>query len=905
MFFRVRFSLLLTSLLAAPAARVAADLTTALDHPGIVWTPGGDPAWTDEVTADAVQGTSAAVWRVNFTGYAPLPREAWLETTVTGPSVFSFSARFNQNPYLNLSLSLDGEPVEQLRPLRGSPAPQVPAWKPWQRLACFVPDGEHRVKIAVCLGCGAGTLPLRTPAIQVDGVSLRGPDAALAAALDAGGSEWFTSGAPPASLVTEAAEPYDGVDAVLLTDQVSEAWLMTRLQGPLTLEWWQAGTSTLRINGHDAFAGAASWTRQRRFIPPGEVQVRWHFGSTQSTTARSITLDSLTTLPAEALTPAAAVATPQTPTGLEFSSGWSGAASTSAPDGQSLAFVTAGPDTVESLRVPVSGAGILEIDVAQRDRPQLAWMIDDRPAAFDSRDLGGEFTRYRFFIPPGAAWFALTVQPASFRPEQPVTVLVDSLRFTPVPAVSLNDALDEPTLTFSTTPARPWPGQAWANAVDGTDSCPSADTQGGESWLEAEVNGPGLLRFAWTTTHSSTHSFPVTVHLNSQPMRLRIEDFAYDGQQMSGNASIEVRAGSHRVRWVVPQGRAFGYFTLDKVSWHPRGGPNPGGAVLAATHGWMASGRDWVADELVSPLGNGPSLRFGPVESLASTMSNFNETGPTLLIPATGPAIARFRALCDYGSLRVFAPRQKAQTISPAAGVWMNVEVFVPPGADAIELLPSGAGSPTAIWIADFTLTPYASPLPQALSASALEWRTNPQNPWEGTPAGAVAGPYLSGIDSWLETTVHGPCLVDYQVTGIFTLTVNGVATALPYISDSSMIRPGALFFPPGAHTLRWTDQGGYLCRLRNFVISPMTGIPQLTREGNSLRFLCPRPQGVTDAQLRPQLAYDPGANFYNISPPGLFTRRIHSRLPALRCAGSARESENVPPTALHAIGKT
>lgn len=115
----------------------------------------------------------------------------------------------------------------------------------------------------------------------------------------------------------------------------------------------------------------------------------------------------------------------------------------------------------------------------------------------------------------------------------------------PVAAVAVAEAVDADTLTWTVAGDSPWLGGV-EDSHDGQDAAFSWGTPaGGESVLEATVNGPGTLSFWWKTSNNgSNHA-------------LRFE---VDGQPavpaITGGASwkkvrLEIRgAGSHSLRWV-------------------------------------------------------------------------------------------------------------------------------------------------------------------------------------------------------------------------------------------------------------------------------------------------------------------------------------------------------------------
>ena len=148
------------------------------------------------------------------------------------------------------------------------------------------------------------------------------------------------------------------------------------------------------------------------------------------------------------------------------------------------------------------------------------------------------------------------------------------------PDVGLNKALDNDNLTFATSPAAPWMGQANKWAVNGSAARSAIIGDNASSWLETMVIGPGTLLFSWSV--SSEHLFD------------RLE-FGIDGtrlDQFSGvsflgfsKKTFQIPSGVHLLRWTyakdkwVSKGDDCGW--LEKVSYiYHRTGASPDPAVL-------------------------------------------------------------------------------------------------------------------------------------------------------------------------------------------------------------------------------------------------------------------------------------------------------------------------------------
>ena len=135
------------------------------------------------------------------------------------------------------------------------------------------------------------------------------------------------------------------------------------------------------------------------------------------------------------------------------------------------------------------------------------------------------------------------------------------------PGLSLNQALDNGYLTFTTGGDRSWAGQT-AVSFYGGSSAQSGTLGGGQSaWLQTTVVGPGTLSFNWKVSSEADCDFlEVFVDDALQPGSISGE---VDWQQQN----ISIPAGSHIIKWIYSKDAFVGLGSdcgwVDKVSFTP------------------------------------------------------------------------------------------------------------------------------------------------------------------------------------------------------------------------------------------------------------------------------------------------------------------------------------------------
>jgi hypothetical protein len=135
------------------------------------------------------------------------------------------------------------------------------------------------------------------------------------------------------------------------------------------------------------------------------------------------------------------------------------------------------------------------------------------------------------------------------------------------PGLSLNQALDNHYLAFTTGGDRSWAGQT-AISFFGGSSAQSGALGGNQSaWLQTTVVGPGTLSFNWKVSSEANFDFlEVFVGDALQPGSISGE---VDWQQQN----ISIPAGSHAIKWIYSKDAYVGLGSdcgwVDKISFTP------------------------------------------------------------------------------------------------------------------------------------------------------------------------------------------------------------------------------------------------------------------------------------------------------------------------------------------------
>jgi subtilisin-like proprotein convertase family protein len=269
----------------------ASALAQALDAPQLVFTTGGNVAWTTpaSLTHDGVDAAQSGAIGHN--------QQTWLETTVVGPAYVSFWFRLDSEPeYDFFRFYIDG--VSQW---------ESSGFHQWRRLGFFVPSGVHTARWVYTKDdlyiSGADRLWL-------DQVTVHGEQAFLADVLDNPNLTWRQSGS--GSWVMQDRRQVDGVDAFIspfFLDHGRSSAIETVVMGPGTISFWwtvasEPGYDFFRFEMDDeiyaeisgfgvdpgtGFSTHKPWEQETYYVPPGLHTLRWRYIKDE---IESVSLDS-------------------------------------------------------------------------------------------------------------------------------------------------------------------------------------------------------------------------------------------------------------------------------------------------------------------------------------------------------------------------------------------------------------------------------------------------------------------------------------------------------------------------------------------------------------------------------------------------------------------------------------
>jgi hypothetical protein len=170
---------------------------------------------------------------------------------------------------------------------------------------------------------------------------------------------------------------------------------------------------------------------------------------------------------------------------------------------------------------------------------------------------------------------------------------LDKVEFAPAETVPLGEAVDNTTLTWTTSGDAPWYGQTSEYYYDG-DAAQSGGARPGEtSWIETTTTGPGILMFYWKASWGYT------------ALKLYVDDtrkMMCDSLEWR-QKTIAISSGSHTLRWTWRPSLSDTAGFLDKVEYVP------GLAILVSSPNggevWNHRTRHtitWISPEDVGPV---------------------------------------------------------------------------------------------------------------------------------------------------------------------------------------------------------------------------------------------------------------------------------------------------------------
>jgi hypothetical protein len=591
-------------------------LTSAFNVPGTTVTTGGDRSWSPLPAGETgLTGMLCA---------APVldPGElSWMEASVTGPGFLSFqwmAGGLNGTP--RVWAELDGIPLDR---------PAEPY--SWVFEEVPIPPGTHTVRWAV-LAAGSthgNTYQSPNPPLLLGNAAFRSsatvaaPNNNYAAALEASAALTFTTGSEGVRISSGNASAPDDFVELYTAPGHSAAWLQTTLTGPARVTFSSKGRLRVR-DGADTlldFQGGQEWSPSGFDLGSGSHTIRWEvparsldstFGDWFPAVVSAGCLDALTVgaLPAGDIPVQLAVDYP-----LAFDVlPWAGF--------RGQAQVTFdGTDALQSgeqfLQFSVAGPGVLSFRL--RNVASLS-PAPNSPAAEPQGPVDGNGWQLWRLPVTGRTRFESMVQMVADE-----YWYMDTVTFTPS-TVTLAQALETSSLTWTTSAAAPWAAVTTGLAGDAADAAASA-MYSGPSWIETTLPGPGTLQFHLQSAVPDPQYPPLVFSVDGVATPV-----AYLTQPKL-NSIVITTPGTHKVRWTA--GQAYGLtgdqVNLDRVSFTPLTGDEsfPAWLALAGFRGTQ----------------NLPAPGPGTLASLAGYAFGFPPSGPdgaaaTSRLPAASTAQA-------------------------------------------------------------------------------------------------------------------------------------------------------------------------------------------------------------------------------------------------------------------------
>lgn len=167
------------------------------------------------------------------------------------------------------------------------------------------------------------------------------------------------------------------------------------------------------------------------------------------------------------------------------------------------------------------------------------------------------------------------------------------------PVVTLGDALDAPTLAWTTSPSPDdWQVQDY-EVIEGSHALHGFAAPGGSSWIETTVEGPGTLDYHWAAQIATVADGRLALYLDGV-LQTSIQGGPYR------SASLTIPPGTHAVRWTLEADIAAEYTLsgwIDRVNF--QAAPATGFDAWAAQQG--LTGDDAMAE--ATPMADGiPNL---------------------------------------------------------------------------------------------------------------------------------------------------------------------------------------------------------------------------------------------------------------------------------------------------------
>jgi subtilisin family serine protease len=429
-------------------------------------------------------------------------------------------------------------------------------------------------------------------------------------------------------------------------------------------------------------------------------------------------------------------------------------------------------------------------------------------------------------------------------------------------SISLGDALDNTSLSWSTGGNTSWFGQTVTHYYDG-DAGQSGDiSDSQQSYFETTVSGPGTINFYWQVSSEGDYDWLY---------------FSIDGTEQSGrisginswaSKSYDIPAGSHILRWTyikdysISSGSDCGW--VDKVVWTPTAATLTGltisgpatvnensTATYTATAGWSDGSTstvtpNWAEDSAYTTISTTGVLTASSVtaDQTVTITASYTSGGVTktdthsvtvvnIPLALTGLTIDGPDTVNENNTATYTATASwndgTTSTVTPS---WTEDSSYATISAAGLLSASSVPSNQSFIITASYTnggvtkvdthtVTIIDSPsisLGDALDNTSLSWSTGGNASWFGQTATSYyggdagqSGDILDDQQSYFETTVSGPGTINFywQVSSesgydYLCFSIDG-STQSGCISGTNSWASKSFAIKEGSHILKWT----------------------------------------------------------------------------------------------------
>ncbi len=763
------------------------DLATALDTPGREWT--------------AVNGEAI--------GY---PHEGAVGGSIVRPGTAGITTAVQAGEHVLIStigypsFSLDGAYL----PVPASVAGPVTSEGAWYRAVLVIPS--------------SGTLKISGEAdVRLDAVEVRMPEADLSLAM----------GLPAGTLQAAGSSPWI-IQPYLLEERYeatadlnaggADASLAFPVTGPAEIRMVlkrAAGLARVRVQvgGREMWASAESFQNLpypvTLEVPAGNHTVHLLAESNPVGNA-SLTLASLAITPVEGRGMFSAALDQD----LLWGAGGTWAASASPTfDGTDAIRGSGTLSERRTLRAGFKGPGVFSYRTFANTSPVSGYTprivgrgdFQTYQDYYSSQSNPGVWRQTQKEIPPGDHWFEweITGHPAQHLP----FLALDTVSYTAYPVVSLAEALGEPGRVWVNDEGRPWIGTGGERSAAISPLLQPGQT----STISTRAEGPGLLSFRWR--RQTGYVIP---QLRVNGVAVNIGPSNYGSEDLPLVMVLLEGEGPKDIEWVAAAEAGEAVVEIRDFSWVPW------------TEVPLATALDVPAE--MQPSTNPAAPFTGRPQADAAGGSAARvvlrpDEAPWIEVKVDGPGIFNFDVLgswltgnpdeswSQWAEVRVsvdgrpvYQTSQEFFQLTKPLPLWVE---GAGPHSVRVELsLPPGVPQPLAVAVDNLQWTPLESlPLDPAWTSSGpdiLNFYAGQGK--DGAPALVLRQPVRGDEPAWMERTVTGPAVVEWEDiammnTGTAEVAVDGAP--LQVSDDSSGFDPDRwirrrLAIPAGEHSIRW-----------------------------------------------------------------------------------------------------